>query len=1012
MQIVTALARIHGGSQCHTSGSKRNMLSLHRRIFVLNRTPRFSRTVHLPGIGGRGSHARVGTLSVGGWPRVLTASLLSTVITAYCLSGPLLLEKGPGSDSDEHGSNSKSGSDHEKSGTENAAGADNDHESVGSQSNTIQSLYNTITTGLVASLTNSELAHRNVDVKNDKSASTADRSSNASHPADSQDRAWYTELLGVLELLGASSQSSEDLKTQAESKTPTKSQSTEEEKADYLSWLTNIRERLDNISAQILQSGADTSAVSGLASKRDNEPETGGPFKDVKMLPDNGDQSNTMKDQVLGQISAIQIQLGQQIDDARSAFENTVHDMLPLQLQRPWVTECAQNCLDKEIHAEPSETTLVRIGSDICRQEADFQRRRAEKIRNDFAGFIGVASGTVDVRDIPVIGIASSGGGFRAMIATLGSYRAMHQAGLAQCAMYDAAVSGSSWTVAALHTYASGNPFRVLDSVHLAMKTSMFSTSNLKDFIVENDGMAKRVFADIAARYLLSTAKDENTQQAADGSAEESNGLASDPAKIDKVQVPASIVDRMWGEVARQGAKVADTVLPEQLQLWRRAETAAPAPLTMDELLQVARTTLGSLSTPPLSIVDLYGALLFKKLIVQHISGGEDDAKPDLKLDLQWVKLSAQRAAVDEGRLPMPIYTAVRHFIGTQDNNPDNAPGHKYQWIEMNPYEIGSIDHGAWVSSWAFGRPMAKGREQLRVGEAHFGSIMGAVSSAFCASVNAMMMEVYMAVPSAVRGVLDPLLDWIDSGAQTSHPIPPYTIYNPFFKTDVPGASAKDELSELGSKPLLSLMDAGMQNNLPFAPLLRAERGVDVIVCLDASANIDIMPWFARAEAWASDHGIERWPWGARPWAVDTLRPSKSEEELNKSTLRGTRSICENTDRRLREDNVRCVVFDQAMAPSPLSKQQGQQKTLAHPPLTILYLPLLPNRDFRDPEFNPETADFCATFNDKWTSEQIDQLADLASLNFTQELERIRGAVRTAYLRKRAHRLFREGAGK
>ncbi|KAJ2613782.1 hypothetical protein H4S08_002025 [Coemansia sp. RSA 1365] len=895
-------------------------------------------------------------------------------------------------------------------GTENAADADNEHESVGSQSNPIQSLYNTITASLVASLTNAEVAHRNSDVKNDKSTSTADRPSNASHPASSQDGAWYTELLGVLELLGASSQSPEGHRTQAETRKPTASESTEEEKADYLSWLTNIKERLDNVSKQILQSDADTSTVSGSSSKRDIEPETDGPFKDIKMLPDNDSQLDTMKNQVLGQINAIQMQLGQQIDDARSAFENTVHDMLPLQLQRPWVTECAQNCLDDEIHSEPSEATLVR--SDICRQEADFQRKRAEKIRNDFAGFIGVASGTIDVRDIPVIGIAGSGGGFRAMIATLGSYRAMNQAGLAQCAMYDAAVSGSSWTVAALHTYASGNPFRVLDSVHLAMKTSMFSTSNLKDFIVENDGMAKRVFADIAARYLLSATRDENTQQAADESVGESSSVASDPEKIDKVQVPANVVDRVWGEIARQGAKVAETVLPEQLQIWRKAETAAPAPLTMDELLQVARTTLGSLSIPPLSIVDLYGALLFKKLIVQHIKAGEDDSKPDLKLDPQWVKLSAQRAAVDEGRLPMPIYTAVRHFIGTQDNDPDNVPGHKYQWIEMSPYEVGSIDHGAWVSSWAFGRPMAKGREQLRVGEAHFGSIMGAVSSAFCASVNAMMMEVYMAVPSVVRGVLDPLLDRIDSGTQTSHPIPPYTIYNPFFETNVPGASAKDELSELGSKPLLSLMDAGMQNNLPFAPLLRAERGVDVIVCLDASANIDIMPWFARAETWASDHGIERWPWGARPWAVDTLRPSKSEEELSKSTLRGTRSICENTDRQLREDNVRCVVFDQAMAPSPLSTQQGQQKTLAHPPVTIIYLPLLPNREFRDPEFNPETADFCATFNDKWTSEQIDQLADLASLNFTQELERIRDAVRTAYLRKRAHRLFREGAGK
>ncbi|KAJ2809252.1 hypothetical protein H4R20_000247 [Coemansia guatemalensis] len=914
-------------------------------------------------------------------------------------------------DSDDDGSDTNNSSIHETSGTENVVSAGNNRNSVDSQSNPVQSLYNSIAASLVASFTNTEVAHHSVDVKDGKSTDTADRPSNAS-TTDSQDKAWYAELLGVLELLGASPQSSEDPRAGTESRASAGDQSTEEEKADYLSWLTGIREQLDNVSARIRQSDSDTSAASANTANKEDKPDTGGPFKDVKMVPDNVNQSNTIKEQVLGQISAIQAQLGQQIDDARCAFENTVHDILPSQLQRPWVTDCAEHCLDKETHPEPSEATLVRIGSDICSQEADFQRIRAEKIRNDFAGFIGVASGTVDVRDIPVIGIAGSGGGFRAMIATLGSYRAMHQAGLAQCAMYDAAVSGSSWTVAALHTYASGNPFRVLDSVHLAMKTSMFSTSNLKEFIVENDGIAKRVFADIAARYLLSATKDEDTQQAADESVRESGAVESVTEKTEGMEKPASIVDRVWGEVARQGNKMADAVLPEQLQPWRRAETTAPAPLTMDELLQAARTTLGSLSAPPLSIVDLYGALLFKKLIVRHVNGGNDDAKPDLELDPQWVKLSAQRAAVDGGWQPMPIYTAVRHFIGTQDNDPDNAPGHKYQWIEMSPYEVGSIDHGAWVPSWAFGRPMAKGREQLRVGEAHFGSIMGAVSSAFCASVNAMMMEVYMAVPSVVRGVLDPLLDRIESGTQTSHPIPPYTIYNPFYETEIPGASAKDELSELGTTPLLSLMDAGMQNNLPFAPLLRSERGVDVIVCLDASANIDIMPWFARAETWASDHGIERWPWGARPWAADPLRPSKSEEELEKSILRGTKSVCENTDRQLREDNVRCVVFDQPMAPSPLPKEQRQPEALSHPPLTIIYLPLLPNREFRDPEFDPETADFCATFNDKWTGEQIDQLADLASYNFTQELERIRSAVKTAYQRKRAHRLFCENAGK
>ncbi|KAJ2757664.1 hypothetical protein IWQ56_006204 [Coemansia nantahalensis] len=403
---------------------------------------------------------------------------------------------------------------------------------------------------------------------------------------------------------------------------------------------------------------------------------------------------------------------------------------------------------------------------------------------------------------------------------------------------------------------------------------------------------------------------------------------------------------------------------------------------------------------PPLSIVELYGALLFRKLLVQHGRGAEDGGPPELDLGPQWVRLSAQRALVDQGRLPMPIYTAVRHFLGTNDNDPAQAQSRRYEWFELSPYEVGSIDHGAWVASWAFGRPMAGGREQLRIGEAHFGSILGAVSSAFCASAKAMVMELYLAAPAVVRATMDVLLDRIEDGAEASHPIAPYTVHNPFH-----GAGGS-ELGELAQTPFLSLMDAGLENNLPFAPLLRPERGVDVIVCLDASANIELMPWFARAEAWAASHGVTRWPWGARPWAADPLRPSRAEAELDRGMLGGARSVREHTARQLKEGNVRCAVFDQPIAPSPL----GHAGSVSEPPVTVVYLPLLPNEHFREPAFDPERAAFCATFNDRWTGEQVDRLADLASHNLGQEMERVREAVATAYRRKRAHRLCREQA--
>ncbi|KAJ2353460.1 hypothetical protein GGF43_003494, partial [Coemansia sp. RSA 2618] len=853
--------------------------------------------------------------------------------------------------------------------------------------NMIQSLYNSIAAGFVERLPNAQELH------------SGGLDSEASQSPDQvSSGVWYTELLGVLESLGATSTHPDASGGGSESGASSKDDATSE--ADYMVWLTDAKEKLDGLASQVQH--LDWSAFTSFATHEPDAAAAARESSEQIAEPTDVARASKVKSRLLAQIGAVQAQLNGRIDDAAAALGSAVQNMLPLQLQRAWIAECARACIDQELHPDLLESTSVRISPDICGQELDFQATRAETILQSFAEFIGVPASSIDVRDIPVIGIAGSGGGFRAMVATLGSYCAMHQAGLAQCVTYDAAVSGSSWAVAALHTYANGDPFKVLESVHEAMKTSMFSTANLSDFVNEHDSTAKRVFADLAARYLLSAANSDDSQPATQSKDGELGAQGTQPGST---QASATLLDRIVDEAARRAYQAADTLLPEKYRSWIDGYQPASVPLTIDELLQTAKSTVRTMSVPPLSVVDLYGALLFRKLIVQHKKTNGDE-KPDLELDPKWVKLSAQRPAVDQGALPMPIYTAVRHFIGTDDNDPDKVLGHKYQWFEFNPYEVGSIDHGAWIPSWAFGRPMENGREQFKVGETHFGSILGAASSAFCASVDAMVMELYMAVPSIVRTAMDPLLDRFEHGTAVSHPIPPFTLYNPFFKAKPPANEQTAELAELGSKPLLSLMDAGMQNNLPFAPLLRPERGVDAIVCLDASANIEIMPWFARAEAWAGDHGVERWPWGARPWAADPLRPSKAEVKLDQSTLSGTRSVRECVNKRIRDDNVRCVVFDQPVASSPLPRTK---RDMVPRPLTIMYVPLLPNAKFRDPDFDPEKADFCGTFNDQWTSEQIDLLADLAAFNLTQEMERIREALKVAYKRKRAHRLYQEG---
>lgn len=54
-----------------------------------------------------------------------------------------------------------------------------------------------------------------------------------------------------------------------------------------------------------------------------------------------------------------------------------------------------------------------------------------------------------------------------------------------------------------------------------------------------------------------------------------------------------------------------------------------------------------------------------------------------------------------------------------------------------------------------------------------------------------------------------------------------------------------------------------MSNNLPLYPLLRRDRNVDIIVCFDASADIEQENWLYVAEGYAKQRGVRGWPLGA-----------------------------------------------------------------------------------------------------------------------------------------------------
>lgn len=100
---------------------------------------------------------------------------------------------------------------------------------------------------------------------------------------------------------------------------------------------------------------------------------------------------------------------------------------------------------DAEINPEITRRAEVRVGLELCREERDFQSNRRRAVTKALASYLNLNEKDVHPDDVPVIAMCSSGGGLRALVAGTGSYLAAKQAGLWDCVMYTAGVSGTCW---------------------------------------------------------------------------------------------------------------------------------------------------------------------------------------------------------------------------------------------------------------------------------------------------------------------------------------------------------------------------------------------------------------------------------------------------------------------------------------------------------------------------------------------------------------------------------------
>lgn len=451
-------------------------------------------------------------------------------------------------------------------------------------------------------------------------------------------------------------------------------------------------------------------------------------------------------------------------------------------------------------------------------------------------------------------------------------------------------------------------------------------------------------------------------------------------------------------------------------------------------------------------LVDVYGLLLGTRLMVP---------RDELGVDQEDLKLSSQRKYLRDGAYPMPIYTAVRHEIPIEEEKAQGKSPEKakqkakerawFQWVEFSPYEMWCETFGAGIPTWSIGRHFDNGRTRTRdngfgLPELRIPFLMGMWGSAFCATLAHYYKEVRpLAIGLAGFGGIDELMSEKNDEMARLHPIDPGAIPN--YALGLQDRLPKSVPKSVFKDKYLELMDAGMSNNLPIYPLLRKARDVDIIVCFDASADIEKENWIAVVDDYAKQHKVKGWPMGSgwphrskeqarvakRINAADAVTAQLADEKLDEPKPEeqpsSQFSFTQNqavTDELDTSDLGYCNIWVGTNSPGPSaghrihfspppssssssSSSREYSPSLTHlrasdAGMTLIYFPLLPNPS-KVPGIDPATSPYLSTWNFIYTPEQIDNVVRLAKANLEEGKEATREAVRAVYERKKAARL-------
>lgn len=351
---------------------------------------------------------------------------------------------------------------------------------------------------------------------------------------------------------------------------------------------------------------------------------------------------------------------------------------------------------DLKAYPEIEWDATVRRSSSLHPEEVKFLRKRQERLSSQGQGclqqFLELpASENVDPRDVPLLALGGSGGGYRAMYGFAGFIAAAKRSGLWDCVAWAGGVSGSCWTLAAYYTIAYQDVNRLVRhylavaselahpmSVH-ALDTVARSSRGV--YFLLGPLIRKAQAGIVGLRIMDLYATLTTTYQF----------LSREPrARLSRASFQFS---KVW---SRSGVSSGCEPLPIFTAVRVAPQDAPGVRPHTDSLL--------SKGQPP------------KRALSQH----QTAASKALTEDSTLARTPTSEAAMSQGSL----------IDGRTDVFAVPAAKGYFQWFEATPLEVGSADVQGYIPTWAWGRPFVSGRSLDRRPEQSLSLLLGQCTSA------------------------------------------------------------------------------------------------------------------------------------------------------------------------------------------------------------------------------------------------------------------------------------------